>query len=204
MGDIGPLYLESKRLHSELAQLQSESAPAKDIVEVRESMQLPMGLVRLDGKLFYLMDGETSAYNRQAVVAQMHPLGVTQPSLFAAVVKARLAAEKFISGIESSILTTLKHKQDLVALFASAKLPILTLLWSGAQHGFNAVTFHSYCDNKGPTLTVVRSGEYIFGGFNSASWDFTGGYSAHSGCWLFSLASPTGLLTKLQNINGQS
>ena len=51
ISDVGVLYLESKKLHSELSKLQSESPPANDLVEVRESMQLPLGFVPLDGKL---------------------------------------------------------------------------------------------------------------------------------------------------------
>ena len=30
--------------------------------------------------------------------------------------------------------------------------------------------FHSLCDEKGPTITIVKVGEYIFGGYTSLSW----------------------------------
>ena len=30
--------------------------------------------------------------------------------------------------------------------------------------------FHSTCDNKGPTITVVKSGANIFGGFTENAW----------------------------------
>ena len=30
--------------------------------------------------------------------------------------------------------------------------------------------FHYYCDNKGPTLTVIKSGNYIFGGYADNDW----------------------------------
>ena len=58
---------------------------------------------------------------------------------------------------QSSILTSLKHKQDLEKLFAPTELPTLTLLCSGARDGFTTDAFHARCDNKGATLTVVRS-----------------------------------------------
>ena len=184
------------------ALFQRPSAAVNEIVEVRESMQLPMGFVPLDGKVYYLMDGEAATYNRQAVVAQKYPSGVMQPPPFAAGLVEKLDSDRLSSHIKSSILTSLKHKQDLEKLFAPAKLPKLTLLWCGARDGFTADAFHSRCDNKGATLTVVRSGEYIFGGFNPSSWHSSGGYSTHSGCWLFSLSSPTGLLTKLHHRSG--
>ena len=34
---------------------------------------------------------------------------------------------------------------------------------------FNS-NFHSNCDDKGPTLTIVRVGQYVFGGYTSATW----------------------------------
>ena len=30
--------------------------------------------------------------------------------------------------------------------------------------------FHVQCDSKGPTLTIIQLGEYIFGGFVEQSW----------------------------------
>ena len=47
----------------------------------------------------------------------------------------------------------------------------LRLLFRASQDGFMAKTFHSKCDNKGPTVTIVQSGKYIFGGFTEESWD---------------------------------
>lgn len=47
----------------------------------------------------------------------------------------------------------------------------------GTEDGFTAEQFHKLCDRKGPTLTVIRSGEtgsidkdYVFGGFTTQSW----------------------------------
>ena len=44
------------------------------------------------------------------------------------------------------------------------------LCYRATSHGWRARTFHSYCDNKGPTVTIVRDGSYIFGGYNDNSW----------------------------------
>ena len=46
----------------------------------------------------------------------------------------------------------------------------LRLLYRASRDGFAAECFHSRCDNKGPTVTIVKSGEYIFGGFTEQSW----------------------------------
>ena len=44
------------------------------------------------------------------------------------------------------------------------------LLFRASQDGFTAQAFHGRCDNKGPTVTIVKSGSNIFGGFTENSW----------------------------------
>ena len=42
--------------------------------------------------------------------------------------------------------------------------------WRASLDGWAAITFHSKCDGQGPTVTIVRVGKYIFGGYASAPW----------------------------------
>ena len=43
--------------------------------------------------------------------------------------------------------------------------------WRASVDGWAASTFHSGCDNKGPTITIIRvGGTYIFGGYTNLSW----------------------------------
>jgi len=58
---------------------------------------------------------------------------------------------------------------------------------TGSKNGFSAATFHKRCDNKGPTITLVKSGKYIFGGYAAHSWKSTPGYSPSRKCILFSV-----------------
>jgi len=44
------------------------------------------------------------------------------------------------------------------------------LLYRASRSGWAASNFHSCCDNKGPTVTVVKSGNYIFGGYTEQEW----------------------------------
>ena len=46
-----------------------------------------------------------------------------------------------------------------------------SLLYRGSTDGNTPDDFHRCCDNKGPTLVVIKSGEYIFGGYTSQSWE---------------------------------
>ena len=42
--------------------------------------------------------------------------------------------------------------------------------YSADQTSWRTAEFHSSCDHKGPSLTVIRAGEYVFGGFVEQSW----------------------------------
>ena len=54
------------------------------------------------------------------------------------------------------------------------------LLWQGSTDGFAASTFHTKCNGKGPTVTVILSNnDKIFGGYTSESW----GFSPSGGTW---------------------
>ena len=45
-----------------------------------------------------------------------------------------------------------------------------SLLYLASADGKTAKDFHRCCDNKGPTLVVIESGKYVFGGYTSKSW----------------------------------
>ena len=44
------------------------------------------------------------------------------------------------------------------------------LCWRATIDGWAASTFHSNCDDKAPTVTIVKVGDYIFGGYATATW----------------------------------
>ena len=74
--------------------------------------------------------------------------------------------------------TILGNKPDYLAQLKTWLSPVLRnsstslwhICWHGHSHGFAASTFHSRCDYKGPTVTIVRVGSYIFGGYTDYSW----------------------------------
>ncbi|XP_068705742.1 uncharacterized protein [Montipora foliosa] len=45
------------------------------------------------------------------------------------------------------------------------------LCWRASKHGWASSTFHSLCDGKGPTVTIIKVNQYIFGGYTRLSWD---------------------------------
>ena len=54
--------------------------------------------------------------------------------------------------------------------------------------GNTAKSFHNYCDNKGPTLTVVyATSGYYFGGYTTENWDCSNAYKKDANAFIFSL-----------------
>ena len=46
------------------------------------------------------------------------------------------------------------------------------LLYRSSEHDYRAKSFHECCDDKGPTLIVIKSsGGWIFGGYTTQSWN---------------------------------
>jgi hypothetical protein len=46
-----------------------------------------------------------------------------------------------------------------------------TLCWRATKHGWAASTFHRNCDYKKPTVTIIKVGNFIFGGYATEPWD---------------------------------
>ncbi|CAF2068019.1 unnamed protein product [Rotaria magnacalcarata] len=71
-----------------------------------------------------------------------------------------------------------------------------SLIYKASRDGFSASDFHHYCDDQGPTLTVIQSrdGGHLFGGYTSESWSPTGKYIHDSNNpFLFTLMNPHGI-----------
>jgi len=63
--------------------------------------------------------------------------------------------------------------------------------YKATVNGWSSYTFHSNCDGKGPTVTIIRVGKYIFGGYTSLSWHGCSWYY-DSAAFLFSLVNKPG------------
>ncbi len=62
------------------------------------------------------------------------------------------------------------------------------LLYKLSLDGDSIETFHKKCDNKGPTLIIIKTTKNnIFGGYNPLSWNSSGGYQNSNLSFLFSL-----------------
>jgi len=94
---------------------------------------------------------------------------------------------------ESEILSDKNHQKALKGWLPTDLEGEWRLLFRASRDGFAAGTFHSRCDNKGPTVTIVKSGVYIFGGFTEQSWTSRNVHVTCSQAFLFSMINPHGL-----------
>jgi len=71
--------------------------------------------------------------------------------------------------VESKILINEEH-QSILKDWLSPLQGKWRLLFRASRDGFTAEIFHSKCDSQGPTVTILKSGNCIFGGFTDVSW----------------------------------
>ena len=77
----------------------------------------------------------------------------------------------------SAILRSLDYNKYLKVLFSYLD-PVLinkersrfVRCWHAKTDGWAASTFHSNCNGRGPTVTIIKVNSYIFGGYTDVSW----------------------------------
>jgi hypothetical protein len=64
-----------------------------------------------------------------------------------------------------------------------------SLLYRGTRDGLTNIAFHSKCDNKGCTLTVIETTcGNVIGGYSNTAWLSTGVYKVANKAFLFALS----------------
>jgi hypothetical protein len=75
-----------------------------------------------------------------------------------------------------------------VSLIEMTKSSKGNLLYRATRDGFTCQAFHSKCDGKGNTITIIKSHlNYVFGGFASSAWNSSGSFINDPNAFLFSL-----------------
>ncbi|KAL9962013.1 hypothetical protein ACROYT_G031066 [Oculina patagonica] len=73
--------------------------------------------------------------------------------------------------------------------------PQWVLCYRASTHGLAARTFHSRCDGKRDTVTIIKKEQYVFGGYTDIPWvsDTSGRYGYTSNAFIFSLRNKEGM-----------
>ena len=77
--------------------------------------------------------------------------------------------------VNSSILRKAEYIQQMFEWFYKEG-HTWQLCYRASRDGWDAKDFHSKCDNQGPTVTLVKVDDNIFGGFMNVSWKQTGNF----------------------------
>ncbi|XP_066016656.1 uncharacterized protein [Pocillopora verrucosa] len=93
----------------------------------------------------------------------------------------------------SVILTSLDYNNYtgkllsyLEPVLLSSKWSRFVKCWHAKTDGWAASTFHSNCDGRGPTVTIIKVNNYIFGGYTDVSWSSSCFWSYATKAFLFS------------------
>ncbi len=78
--------------------------------------------------------------------------------------------------------------EESVSLVELTKTSKGNLLYRATRDGFNSKAFHSKCDGKGNTISIIKNNlNYVFGGFASSAWNSFGYTINDPNAFLFSL-----------------
>ena len=100
------------------------------------------------------------------------------------------------TAIDSQIINENKNKLNSIINWIREKINKNNIrfekIFIMSKNGISSKDFHNYCDNKGPTLIIVKTTKNkIFGGFTPLDWENRGGnkYDKNNQTFLFSLNS---------------
>ena len=91
---------------------------------------------------------------------------------------AHIAILSYLGGLGSSVILSDLDRKNYSEKLISFLDPVLlssqrsgfVRCWHAKTDGSAASTFHGNCDGKGPTVTIIKSGNYIFGAYTDVSW----------------------------------
>ena len=89
-------------------------------------------------------------------------------SMFFFIFSAILTSSSILGSFDTKYSDQLNSFLDPV--FKTTGRNVFVRCWHAKTDGWVASTFHSNCDEKGPTVTIVQVGSYIFGGYTDKSW----------------------------------
>jgi hypothetical protein len=100
------------------------------------------------------------------------------------------ALSDILTGFSNGTLLQLEHKKKLNEFYGKMHQQ-WELIYKASRDGFNANAFHTRCNNKGPTMTIIQSNNnYLFGGYTSIPWTSDNSYKNDTTAFLFTLTNP--------------
>ncbi len=89
------------------------------------------------------------------------------------------------SWLDCSLILT---KEEVMILDQMTESNHGTLLYRATRDGFEASSFHSKCDGKAKTITIIKTKDnYVFGGYTDVSWHSTCNWKTDAAAYIYSL-----------------
>jgi hypothetical protein len=95
-------------------------------------------------------------------------------------------SQQTLPWLDSSLIL---NEDERLSLSQMVKVSDGNLLYRASRDGFTASAFHSKCDGKANTVTIIKTNSnYVFGGYTAAKWGANNDYTqVDSSAFLFSL-----------------
>ena len=84
----------------------------------------------------------------------------------------------------------LSHNEDLLKILLEYLKDVgingkhWKMCFNARVHSYSAASFHTLCNNRGPTVTLVEVGRYVFGGYTDQAWTSCNVISTRQVLWL--------------------
>ncbi len=104
--------------------------------------------------------------------------------------KFKFSKEQFGELVNDSLLDSSLILNEDERLFLSQMIKVSkgNLLYRASRDGFTASAFHSRCDEKANTVTIIKTNSnYVFGGYTTAKWASNKSWVSDSSAFIFSL-----------------
>ena len=79
--------------------------------------------------------------------------------------KVGFVSSEILSDNEDLFKILLKYLKDVETNGKEWKM-----CYNAKEHSYSAASFHDHCNNKGPTVTLARVGQFVFGGYTDQAW----------------------------------
>ncbi|XP_068673420.1 uncharacterized protein [Montipora foliosa] len=135
----------------------------------KQGGQLPVGRSQqISGALIITNVRQSDAGNYICTAASAGVFDVEAVTLLEVHENGVLCSSNILGHLDAKYLV--KLNSFLGPVLQSSSRSRFVRCWRAKTDGWAASTFHRNCDGKGPTVTIIKVGSYIFGGYTGASW----------------------------------
>ncbi|CAH3164385.1 unnamed protein product [Pocillopora meandrina] len=104
------------------------------------------------------------------LIGSQHQIGIAHWVKILGVKRACLSKSVLLTIGIQCIIPSYDLFQSLLRFLDSNSYKRWTLCYRASSHGWAASTFHSRCDGKPHTVTIIRKSPYVFGGYTDIAW----------------------------------